>query len=162
MDTLAAMPRSRLLAPIALLLAASTLALAGCAPSPPERTSREENFREPETPPEFHPDGTAEDNLPYFNETLRQFGLSKSTVAGEPVVNTLAAAGFDKSKMQVSFDESKTNLVADNIFVSVRFGEDCLIGQVIVADRSFAAEVAPAVGPEKDICLIGTTRAIDW
>ena len=146
------------------LLVAATVGLSGCvaAPEPIERPSKEENFQKPEKPPELFPEGTAEDNLPYCHETLRQFGAGAEPVQGVPVVNALAAAGFDKTKMQVSFDESKTDLVADNIFASVLLGQDCLIGQVIVADRSFVTEVAPAVGPDKNLCLIGATRPIDW
>ncbi len=163
-DTLTDMPRLRFPLPIAAMLAAATLALGGCAaaPEPIERPTKEENFQEPVAPPEFHADGTAADNLPYFHETLRQFGLGELPVQGVPVVDHLVTAGFDKTKMQVSFDESKTNLVADNIFVSVLFGQDCLIGQIVVSDRSFVAEEAPAVGPDKSMCLMGTTRTIDW
>lgn len=158
------MSRSRTILPIAALLVAVTATLTGCAtaPEPIDRPTRDENFQEPEAPPEFFPEGTAGDNLPFFNESLRQFGLGTAAVQGVPVVDHLVAAGFDKTKMQVSFDESKTELVADNIFVSVLFGQECLVGQIVVADRSFVSEVAPALGPEKNLCLIGTTRAIDW
>jgi hypothetical protein len=158
------MSRSRTLPQLTALLVAATIGLTGCvsAPEPIERPTKDENFQKPETAPKFFPDGTAAENLAYFHESLRQFGLGAEPVQGEPVVNTLAAAGFDKKKMQVSFDESKTNLVADNIFVSVVFGQDCLIGQIVVADRSFFAETAPAVGPDKNLCLIGATRPIDW
>jgi hypothetical protein len=148
--------------PIAALFAAATLVLSGCAPTPPDRADFEENFREPETAPEFFPDGTAEQNLPYFNETMRQFAVGTAAVQGKPVVDALASAGFEKADMQVSFDESKTELAADSIFVSVRLGTDCLIGQIVVADRSFVTEAADAVGPDQGLCLIGATRPIDW
>lgn len=158
------MPRSRFTPPLIALLMAAAVMLTGCtqAPTPIDRPTHEENFQEPVTPPELVPGGSAADNLPYFRESIRQFGLGEQPVQGVAVVDHLVAAGFDKAAMQVSFDESKTNLVADNIFVSVRFGEECLIGQIVVADRSFATEEAPAVGPEKSLCLIGATRPIDW
>jgi hypothetical protein len=145
-----------------MMLAAMTIGLVGCTPAPPERSTYEENFQEPTATPEFAPEAAAEQNLPYFQETLRLFSVGAEPVEGVPVVNALTAAGFDRSKMQVSFDRSKTDLQADNIFVSVLFGTECLIGQIVVADRSFVAEVAPAVGPEQNICLIGVTRPIDW
>lgn len=150
--------------PLIALCAAAAIGLTACvsAPTPIERPTKDENFQKPAAPPEFYPEGTADDNLPYFHETLRQFGVGSAPVQGVPVVDALAAAGFDKTKMQVSFDESKTSLVADNIFVSVLFGQECLIGQVVVADRTFVTEVAEAVGPEKNLCLIGATRPIDW
>lgn len=158
------MLRSRTVLSLTALCIAAAVGLTACASAPPpiERPTKEENFQAPQAPPEFFPEGTAAENLPYFHETLRQFGVGAEPVQGMPVVNALAAAGFDKTRMQVSFDESKTDLVADNIFVSVLLGQDCLIGQVVVADRSFVTEVAPAVGPEKNLCLIGTTRPIDW
>ncbi|WP_449281482.1 DUF6993 domain-containing protein [Leucobacter sp.] len=138
--------------------------LAGCAvlegPTPvtPERATPPV----PEVAPEFVPDGTAEQNLPYFTEVLREFSESAHPVQGVPVVDAVADAGFDRAAMQVSFDESMTGLEADNIFVSVRIGADCLIGQIVTADRTFVAQNEPAVGPDGDVCLIGTTRPIDW
>ena len=119
----------------------------------------------PEVPEEevrFLPDGTAEENLPYFEQTLAGFAAGELPVEGVPIVDAVSAAGFDRSQMQVSFDRSQTNLVADNIFVSVRVGEQCLIGQVVTGTREVAAVVEDAVGPDADICLIGNTRAIDW
>lgn len=64
--------------------------------------------------------------------------------------------------MEVSFDESKTGLTADHLYAAVRIDADCLIAQLVTEDRTFAVETAPAVGPERNHCLIGETRAIDW
>jgi len=160
--TLAAMPRTRFAVALTVLGSILALSLSACAPAPPERTEYEEHLRAPEEAPQFYPDGSASENLPYFTEVLRQFSVGTAEVRGAPIVDALAAAGFDKASMQVSFDESKTNLVADSIYASVRIGDQCLIGQVVVEDRSFVAEHAAAVGPNKDICLIGQTRPIDW
>lgn len=137
---------------------------AGCAliEGPTPETPEREAPAKPEVPPEFYPDGTAEDNLPYFTEVLRSYSKGEGAIEGQPIVNAVVESGFDKKAMQVSFDLTKTSLVADNIFVSVRIGEECLIGQMVTADRSFVAEVEPAVGPKGDICLIGNTRPIDW
>lgn len=158
------MSRSRFSLSLASTLAITVLMLTGCSVTlkPVNRPVKEETFQAPEVPPALMADGSAADNLPFFHETLRLFALGEASVQGQVVVDSLAAAGFDKAKMQVSFDETKTNLVADNIFVSVLYGQDCLIGQVVVADRSFVTKVAPAVGPEINLCLIGNTRPIDW
>lgn len=110
----------------------------------------------------FDPLGTATDNLPVFEQTLRAFAAGGEPVEGVPVVNAVAAVGFDRAAMQVSFDRTRTDLVADNIFISVRMGEACLIGQITTADRGVSAVVEPALGPERNICLIGQTRPIDW
>ncbi|MEJ6489340.1 hypothetical protein PQI23_06370 [Leucobacter sp. USCH14] len=155
-------PRRRSAALASIALGLSAALLTGCAllegPSPevPERTET----AAPETAPEFIPDGSAEDNLPYFTEVLRSFSAGSEPVQGAPIVQAVAEAGFDKTAMQVSFDQSKTSLPADNIFVSVRIGSDCLIGQVVAEDRSFVAKNMPAVGPAGDICLIGETAPI--
>jgi|LSQX01.2.fsa_nt_gb hypothetical protein len=118
---------------------------------------------ESEAPPAaFVVDGSAEDNLPFFRETLAQFAGGAEPVQGEWLVNTLANAGFDKAAMQVSFDQSQTGLVADSLFVSVRIDASCLIGQVVTSDRSVTIELMPTVGPNEDLCLIGHTRPIDW
>jgi hypothetical protein len=128
-------------------------------PTPQQPTPGPE---EPEEPAEFYPDGTADENLPYFRQTLDRFAAGDEPIEGRPVVDAVAGAGFDRAAMQVSFDRTQTDLVADNIFVSVRIGEDCLIGQILTADRTPYAVVEPAVGPEQNICLIGNTRPIDW
>ncbi|UBH06340.1 hypothetical protein K8P10_001851 [Leucobacter sp. Psy1] len=145
-------------------VAAALTSLTGCflleGPSPrtPERTAPPE----PETAPQFVPDGSAEENLPYFTEVLRQYSAGDGPVEGRPIVDAVAEAGFDKAAMSVSFDESKTGYAADSIFVSVRIGADCLLGQVAAEGRGFAAEAEPAIGPDHDVCLIGETRPIDW
>lgn len=150
--------------PTVAAIAALSLLFTGCATTPEQvdRPATEEGLQEPETIPEYIPDGTAADNLPYFHDTLRQFAAGESPVQGAPIVDQLAAAGFAKASMQVSFDESKTDLVADSIYVSVLIGHECLLGQVVVADRSFVTEVAPGIGPEQTVCLLGATRPIDW
>ncbi|MCW2287591.1 DUF6993 domain-containing protein [Leucobacter luti] len=144
------------------VLAVSLPLLAGCSllEGPTPETPQRETPAAPEVAPELIPGGSAEDNLPYFTEVLRSYTDGDGPVQGAPIVAAVAAAGFDPALMQVSFDETKTNLVADNIFVSVRVNENCLVGQVVTEDRSFVAETAPAIGPNGDICLIGTTAPI--
>lgn len=83
-------------------------------------------------------------------------------INGVETVNAVVAAGFDKTLMQVSFDQTQTRLAADNIFVSVRVNEQCLIGQIITSDKTVATSVQPAIGPDKSLCLVGKTRPIDW
>ncbi|WP_353055537.1 hypothetical protein [Leucobacter sp. CX87] len=139
------------------LLSGCTL-LEGPAPDAPVRPAP----TAPAEPVALVPGGTAEENLPFFQQTLIAFAGGGAPIEGQPVVDALVAAGFDRAAMQVSFDRTRTDLVADNIFVSVRVGESCLLGQLVTGDRSLVAEAAPALGPEKNICIIGTTRPIDW
>lgn len=155
---------ARRIARVTLALALIAPVLAGCAllEGPTPETPKREAQPVPEVAPEFVPGGTAEDNLPYFTELIRGYAAGDEPIQGEPVARAVVDAGFDPTMMQFSFDQSKTGLAADNIFVSVRVGTECLIGQLITADRGFVTAVEPAVGPAADICLIGTTRAVDW
>ncbi|MGO2141865.1 MAG: DUF6993 domain-containing protein [Leucobacter sp.] len=156
--------RARRTAAIVAGAAALMLTLSSCSliegPTPvtPERPQVEE----PAEPAAFVPGGTAEDNLPFFGQVLREYAAGEQPVQGQPIVDALAAGGFAKTDMQVSFDQSKTGLAADSIYVAVRAGESCLIGQVAAEERGATAEVAAAVGPERNVCLIGQTRPIDW
>lgn len=133
--------------------------IAGPTPQTPERT---ETAKKPSVAPVFVPDGTAEDNLPYFTEVIRKYTASDQPITGKPVAQAVIDAGFDPAMIQFSFDQTKTGLEADNIFVSVRIGGDCLIGQLVTGDRTFVAKNEPVVGPNSDLCLIGVTRAVDW
>lgn len=156
-----------------LLIGAVAAGLGGCAPAgvtadrvtptPSEPASQEtEQAPAPEEPVQLVPGGGAEANLPFFSEVLRQFSAGTEVVGGRSVVDALVAAGFDRAAMQVSFDRSKTGLVADSILVSVLLDGECLIGQVVTADRSAVATIAPALTEGQNLCLIGNTRPIDW
>lgn len=146
------------------MLGISVTLVSGCAiiegptPSTPERQAPVV----PETPPALVPDGSAADNLPFFSEVMRGYAAGDGPVQGAPLVDAVTAAGFDRAAMQVSFDQTQTGLAADNIFVSVRLGAECLMGQLVAEDRSFVVVVAPVLGPNQDICIIGNTRPIDW
>ena len=132
--------------------------LEGPTPTTPDRTRPEQ----PAEPAEFVPGGSAEENLPFFTRVLDEYAATEQPVEGQPIVDAVSGGGFDRDAMQVSFDRSKTNLVADSIYVSVRIGEECLIGQMVTENREVVTERARTVGPNADICLIGETRAIDW
>lgn len=148
-----------------LIAAALTASIAGCSlveqviPAPLPAPVIPDP---PVDPPVLVPGGTAEENLPFFTETLRAYARSDAPIEGRPIIDALALAGFSKKQMQVSFDRTKTGLVADNIFVSVRIDDECLIGQFLTGNRDVTAEAAPAVGPDRELCLIGNTRTIDW
>ena len=147
-----------IVAALAAVTLSSCALLSGPTPDTPERPTTPV----PEVAPEFVPDGSAEDNLPYFTEVIRTFAAGTEEVRGQQVSTAVMNAGFSKDAIQVSFDETKTDLVADAIYVSVRIDESCLLGQVMTEDRTFVTRVDAALGPNNDICLIGQTRLIDW
>lgn len=151
----------------ALPVAGATLLLASllgaCSASEPSNDSETGVPDQTSSPaPTFAPAGGAAENAEFAKYTLKQAIREGMSVDGQSTVNTLVAAGFDKSLMQVSFDRSKTNLTADSIYTSVRFGDQCLLTQVVADDKTVHVSVQPAIGPEKTICLVGETRPIDW
>lgn len=110
-----------------------------------------------EVVPQLVPAGTADDNLPYFNDVNERFFTDNPTPGGRAIIDNLVAAGFDKATMQVTPDSTSIGRDADSVQFSVRFGEECVIGQ------SGGGEYVGIVGPAASgTCLIGITRAIDW
>ncbi|MBB4071912.1 DUF6993 domain-containing protein [Canibacter oris] len=151
--------------PLALVsCAALSLLLGGCAqvqqalaPAPAARESQEIDDTAL-----YVRNGSAADNEPYFVRITKEYAESDQPLTGEAMVNTFSDAGFIKSDMQVSYDKTKINLDADSLFLSVRFGDECLIAQVGRAARDYVTDRAPVVGADPGQCLIGQTRPIDW
>lgn len=139
----------------------------GCAgsPAPPPTQSSAAASTSPSassTPsaPEFHPDGTAADNLPLFTAVTDQVWASKNKAKGRAYVDALVAAGFPKPQMQVTKDKTTVGNAVESLQFSVLWDGQCLIGQVGPATGAPVTAVMPAL--EGDTCLIGDTRPIDW
>lgn len=130
-----------------------TMATTDSAPSPGAT---------PTTPPEpaLVSDGTAEDNLPLFASVTATVWATEARVTGRAYVDALTAAGFDKASMQVTQDLSTVGNAAESIQFSVRWGDQCLIGQVGPATGDPVAVVVPVLA--EGMCLVGKTRPIDW
>jgi hypothetical protein len=110
--------------------------------------------------PVLVPDGTAEDNLPLFTAITAAVWASPDSVSGRAYIDALVAAGFDKAAMQVTEDQSTVGNPAETLQFSVRWGEQCLIGQVGPATGTPVTVVVPALA--EGTCLVGHTRPIDW
>jgi len=106
------------------------------------------------------PDGTAQDNLPFFSAVTASVWATDARVSGRAYIDALVAAGFDKSAMQVTSDTSTVGNPAESIQFSVRWGDECLVGQVGPATGNPVTVVVPVVS--EGACLIGQTRPIDW
>jgi hypothetical protein len=132
--------------------AASSPAAAPSASSAPEDS-------EPSAPA-LVPDGTAADNLPVFAAVTAAVWATDDRGAGRAYVDALVQAGFDRSAMQVTHDRSTVGDPAESIQFSVRWGQECLIGQVGPATGEPVTTVMPVLA-EGD-CLVGNTRPIDW
>ncbi len=110
--------------------------------------------------PTLVPDGTAADNLPFFAAITASVWASEGRATGRAYVDALVAAGFDKAAMQVTRDHSTVGNPAESIQFSVRWGEECLIGQVGPATGDPVTVVVPVLA--EGTCLVGQTRPIDW
>ncbi|MGO1543023.1 MAG: DUF6993 domain-containing protein [Gulosibacter sp.] len=156
------MPQLRKLSVVAILATAG-LTLAGCAtdsgPGPTDTadTSSTENATAPEAT--FVPGGGAEENKAFFDQTLEGLLEANPDAGSHELVNTLTEAGFDKSQMEVTFDETSVDLEAAFVIVSVKMPDNmCLIGQT--GTHGYASELVEPMSTGK--CLIGMTQDIDW
>lgn len=156
----------RVVLPAVVIVAA--VALAGCtsqtkpAPVPaPTSASPTGGGSTPGVPATFHPDGSAADNEPFFLETISKVWASDGKLAGRNYIDALVAAGFtDKSAMQLSPDLTTIGDPVDTIQFSVRWKDQCLLGQVGPMTGNPTATVAPVLADGR--CMFGTLRAIDW
>jgi hypothetical protein len=105
-------------------------------------------------------DGTATENLPLFAQVTAAVWATPEQVSGRAYVDALVAAGFDKGAMQVTPDLSTVGNPAESIQFSVRWGQECLVGQVGPATGEPVAVVVPVLA--EGTCLVGETRPIDW
>ncbi|MDO5052924.1 MAG: hypothetical protein Q4E05_08555 [Pseudoclavibacter sp.] len=134
------------------------LALAGCAAEPAPGPDTGRQTASPTAEPSLVPGGTAEQNKPWFDH-VNQITLAQNAKASSrEMVDALVVAGFDKTAMEVTFDSTSAGYDADYIIVSVRIGEECLIGQR--SGRGYHSEIVPPVA-STGTCLIGETRPID-
>jgi len=153
---------------VALGFMAAALTLAGCTaeqPTPvetPTQTLDAAPTAEPAVPaePALQPSGTATDNLPYFAQTVAAVWAGEDRASGRAYVDALTAAGFDRAAMQVTEDYSTVGNPAESQQFSVRWGEECLVGQVGPATGDPVTTVLP--GLPSGGCLMGQTRPIDW
>lgn len=143
-------------ATVAVLLAGCSL-LDGPTPERPTRPA----VVVPEEEAHFSPEGSAADNQPIFLQTLQHAASQEGQIASQTLAQQFVAVGFDPALMQVSQDRTRTDLEPESMFISALFGGDCIVGQIVTADRSFDAQVVPAVGPDNNLCLIGLTIPIE-
>lgn len=155
--------RGRLLT-VGLAAVVASLALTGCttqgAPAPTYTPSAAPTVPGEEAPasPTHKPGEPAEANLPYFDEVNSRLFAEQGMADGRVIVDTLAAAGFDKAAMEVGYDSTEIGLDVDTINFSVKIGEECLVGQFVPA--AYTGAVTSVLG--SGTCLVGQTRPIDW
>lgn len=147
---------------------AAVLALAACAPAAPVDTETKAPTAstapsaEPtaSAPPALQADGTAADNLAYFDSIAQAVLAADPAAGGEAFINALVAGGFNKADMEVGFDRTTVDLAADSVPWAVRFNGECLLGQFGPASGGYHSLVTPIL--PSGTCLVGATRPIDW
>ena len=148
---------------VAVIVAiAAVTALVGCVPSGPSPvpspTAAPTSPSTAAPAPVFDPTATGAQNRAFFDAQNQAYFDANGFTDGRSYVDNLVALGFDKAAMEVTPDETSVGLRADAIFFSVRFDDQCLIGQVSAAGyHSLLANTLATGG-----CLVGQTRAIDW
>jgi hypothetical protein len=108
--------------------------------------------------PTLDPNGTADQNLAYFDYVNKKLIAAGGDLSGRPFIDNLVKAGFSKVDMEVTPDRTTVNLAADNISFSVRMGNTCLIGQY--GNTGYSSTAQKLLSTSR--CLVGTTRTIDW
>ena len=111
----------------------------------------------PEVAPELIEGGTAGQNRPYFEYVLARIvdGLPEATT--EQIVNRLDDAGFDRGAMQATPDRTPAGYRADQVLISVKFDDQCLIASVSGTD--VITQLVDVLG--SGTCLVGETVSID-
>lgn len=157
-------PRRTLLAATVALAA---LLLTGCVddgtPMPvptskPAPTATAEPTPEPPADPDYWPEGTAVQNQRFFDFVNEQQHAAHGMGTAESIVDALTAGGFEKSAMEVTWNQTAIGLPVASIIVAVRIGDECLIGQ-FDPDR-YVGVITEVLGT--GFCLVGQTKPIDW
>ncbi|RNE59128.1 DUF6993 domain-containing protein [Cryobacterium tepidiphilum] len=156
--------RRRAWGPAALTIVAlaSVGCLAGCtaaeggahdpgspAPSSPVATPT------PTPIPSLDPSLSAEQNLAFFDMTVKAVLAKDPSASGAALVDALVVAGFDRGDMEVTPDRTTADLEADSIQFSVRFNGECIVGQRGPEDKGYHSMVAPLLGTGR--CLLGSS-----
>lgn len=148
--------RARVIAAFALL----ALALSGCveAPEPTPVPTATPTTSAPPPDPEIDLEGSADDNLPFFDLVNTELIAAGGALDGRVFIDNLVAAGYPKSDMEVTPDRTAINLAADNIQFAIRINGTCLIGQY--GNVGYVSTTADLLSTGR--CLVGATRPIDW
>lgn len=157
-------PRASRAPLVATAVLGVALALSACVTGPAELVATPTASRPTPTPtptptadPELVPGGTAGQNRPYFEFVIEQLLATTPQPASLVIVDTLAAAGFDRTAMEVTADTTRVGDPADSILFSVLIDGQCLLGQV--AQGALQTELADVLGSGR--CLVGRTLSLD-
>jgi hypothetical protein len=143
----------------AILATTSMLTLAGCSAGTPAVDSSNSTTSASATPtptkdPVLLTEGSAKDNLYYFNWVIEKTLAADPAVDSFAVAQAVGAAGFDPATVQFTFSRTAAGLAADTSDVAVQFDGQCLIGQFGPVAPKVIARVLPVLATGG--CLLGT------
>lgn len=145
----------------ALLLVAVTGLFSACSlltgPTPPQPERHDPVTVRQAT---YIQGGSAQDNEPIFVQTLQKAAALEGDISSSRLAEQFIEAGFEAEKLQVSHDTTRTDLEPESMFVGAHILDECLVGQIILSDRSVTAQIMPSVGPDAKLCLIGEMEEI--
>jgi hypothetical protein len=140
------------------------LVLVGCGPltaPDPSPSSSTSTAPTPTAPPALVPEGSAQDNAPLFSAVVAEVWATDARAEGRAYVDALVAAGFDKTRMQLTPDRTTVDNPVESLQFSVAWGDaECLIGQVGPSTGEPVVAVVDQLAQGR--CLVGNTRPIDW
>lgn len=113
-----------------------------------------------EPPPKLLPYANATVNQKYFDYVVLSLIETQPNSTGPQIVDALVAAGFDKAAMQLTDDTTSIGLDAGSIQFSVLWQGQCIIGQFGDASNGYRSTVTQQL--PGGLCLVGTTRPINW
>jgi hypothetical protein len=137
------------------------LTLTGCVEAPiptPTPTATAGASPAPPSGPEIDLDGSAADNLEFFDLVNTELIAAGGALDGRAFIDNLVAVGYPKADMEVTPDSTAINIAADNIQFAVRLNGTCLIGQY--GNIGYASTTAELLSTGR--CLVGATRPINW
>ncbi len=156
-------PAALAIAGVAIVLGVAGCTFAGATPeaSPSSRpTPTGSATSTPSAVSILRPDLSASENLAFFDSVNLGVITANAAAGGGDFIDALAAAGFDKSQMQVTADRTTVDLQADSVQFSVLLQGECLVGQYGPTSGGYHGAVRPMLGT--GACLVGQTRPIDW
>ena len=142
----------------AVMLVVASALLVGCKAPEPAPTTAPVESQTPEPAPTVAPepvfDGTAADNKAFFDWVNEELIASGTALNGAAFIDNLEGAGYSRSAMEVTPDTTSIGIAADNIVFSIRFGDECLLGQW--GNIGYTSMVAPVLSTGR--CIVGTER----
>jgi hypothetical protein len=137
------------------------LTLTGCVEAPvptPTPTSTGSASPAPPAEPEIDLEGSAADNLEYFDLVNSELIAAGGRLNGRAFIDNLVAAGYPKSDMEVTPDNTAIGIAADNIQFAILLNGTCLIGQH--GNVGYHSTTGDVLSTGR--CLVGQTRPINW